>query len=178
MVREQRGQREARRNEGRRGAALGQVEDDKLADTAVRSVVQPRATDADAIASKSAGADLRAEFLEEKEAVQSIETVDIREKRLDALDSHWMDRLEVAAVLEDVLLRHPDVENIIARCLLKLARAKEDERAYLYAGDAPLPGSRTGKPTLVVQLTADTLLARERLEPLVMTTLAKARRPS
>ena len=130
------------------------------------------------IASKNAEGDVHAQFVEEKEAVQSIETVDIREKRLDALDIHWIERLEVAAALESVLGRHPGVEDVISECFLRLARAKEDERAYLHTASVSSPDEPVSKPSLVVQLTADTLLARERLEPLVMTTLAKARRPS
>lgn len=130
------------------------------------------------VASKDADAELLAEFREEKEAVAGIETIDIREKRLDALDNHWIDRLQVVAALENVLERHPRLEQVISHCFLSLARAKEDERAYLHDGDAPSPAGEAGKPALVVQLTAHTLLTRERLEPLLMTTLAKARRPS
>ncbi|GMR23970.1 MAG: hypothetical protein BMS9Abin37_2452 [Acidobacteriota bacterium] len=134
------------------------------------------------VASRGADAELRAAFLEEREAVHSIETVDIREKHLDALDSQWMDRLRVAEALESVLARHQGLEDVVSRCFLKLARAKEDEKAYLYSDNASPPGiDATGtatKPALVIQLTVDTLLASDKLEPLLMTTLARARRSS
>ena len=130
------------------------------------------------VASKSADAELQAAFVEEKEAVQSIEIVDIREKRLDALDSHWIDRFRVSAPLESVLGRQPGVADLISRCFLELARGKANERAFLLSSDARAADGALGKPSLVVQLTAATLLEREELEPLVVTTLAKARRPT
>ncbi len=130
------------------------------------------------MASRSADAELRAAFLEEREAVYTIETVDIREKRLDALDSQWMDKLRVAEAFESVLARHPGLDDFVSRCFLKLARRKEDEKAFLYTDDASLSGTDAAKPALVIQLTADTLLALDKLETLLMTTLARARRPS
>jgi hypothetical protein len=130
------------------------------------------------LAARNADVEVRAAFNEEKQAAESIETVDIREKHLDALDGHWMDRLHVAAALESVLARHRGVESVISRCFLKLARAKEHERAFLYADGRMPHGVDGGRPALVVELTPETLLAAERLESLLMTTLAKARRPS
>jgi len=132
------------------------------------------------VASRSADAELRAAFLEEREAVHSIETVDIREKHLDALDSQWMDKLHVAEALESVLARHPGLEDVVSQCFLRLARVKEDEKAYLYTDESPRPGTNATatKPALVIQLTVDTLLAMDKLEPLFTTTLARARRPS
>jgi len=130
------------------------------------------------VASRQADAALQAAFREERDAIESIETVDIREKQLDALDDHWMERLDVARPLESVLARHPGVEDIVSHCILKLARAKEDEKAFLYTDDRSPPGVDAAKPALVVQLTAHTLLAMDKLEPLLMTTLARARRPA
>ena len=130
------------------------------------------------VASRRADAELQAAFLEEREAVHSIETIDIREKHLDALDSRWMDRLRVAEALERVLARHPGLEDVVSRCFLKLARGKEDEKAFLYTDDASLSGTDAAKPAFVIQLTGDTPLALDKLEPLLMTTLARARRPS
>ena len=66
---------------------------------------------------------------------------------------------------------------------LRLAPGKKDEKAYLYTDDGPRPGIDTTatatatKPALVIQLTVDTLLAMDKLEPLLMTTLNRARRP-
>ena len=134
------------------------------------------------MASRSADPELRAAFLEEREAVHSIETVDIREQHLDALDSQWLDKLHVAEALESVLARHPGLEDVVSQCFLRLARVKEDEKAYLYTDEGPRPGTNatatTAKPSLVIQLTVDTLLAMDKLEPLFTTTLARARRPS
>lgn len=130
------------------------------------------------VASRQADAELQALFREERDAIASIETVDIREKRLDALDDHWMERLQVAAPLESVLARHPGVEDVVSHCFLRLARAKEDEKAFLYTDDRTPPGVGAAKPALIVQLTAHTLLELDKLEPLLRTTLARARRPS
>ena len=130
------------------------------------------------VAVRNADSKLQAAFRDEMEAVQSIETVDIRENRFEALDSQWMKRFRVAETLESVLARHPGVEDLVSKCFLKLARVKEDEKAFLYADEAIVPGSEAGKPALVVQLTVDTLLAVDKLEPLLRTTLARARRPS
>ncbi len=130
------------------------------------------------VASRRADAELQAAFLEEREAVHSIETVDIREKRLDALDSQWMDKLHVAEALESVFARHPGLEDVVSRCFLRLARNKDDENAYLYTDDGPRPGIDTTKPAFVIQLTVDTLLAMNKLEPLLMITLNRATRPS
>lgn len=137
------------------------------------------------IASRSADAELQAAFVAEREAVHSIETIDIREKHLDTLDSQWMEKLRVAEALESVLARHPGLEDLVSRCFLTLARAKEDEKAYLFNHEAlppdielKKPALELKKPALVIELTADTLLAKDKLEPLLVTTLARARRPS
>ncbi len=132
------------------------------------------------VASRNADPELQAVFLEEREAVQTIETIDIREKNLDALDSQWMDRLRVSEALESVLARCAGLEDMVSGCFLQLARVKDDETAYLHtddAGDAGVGGIDTKKPALVVHVTADTLLALDKLESLLTHTLARARRP-
>lgn len=128
------------------------------------------------VAAARASSKLRAAFRNEREAIQSIETVDIREKRLDALDSRWVQRLDVAESLEIVLARHPGVEDLVSACFLRFARAKEDEKAFLFDGDGAVPGGGHPKPSLVVDLTAETMLDREQLAPLIGRALAKARR--
>lgn len=130
------------------------------------------------VASRSADEEVRVAYAREQEAIQSIETVDIREKQLDALDSHWMEKLHVADAVESVLARQPGIANVVSACFLTLARAKEDERAYLYVDSDRHTGANAARPSLVIQLTAETLLAADELEPLLTTTIARARRPS
>lgn len=85
-----------------------------------------------AIASRNADAELQAAFLEEREAVDSIETIDIRERHLDALES--------------VLARHPGLDNVVSSCFVKLARAKEDEKATCTARTWKSPPSSSNSP--------------------------------
>jgi len=121
-------------------------------------------------AARRADSELRETFREEKEAVDGIEIIDIREERLDALDSHWMERFHITQRFEDVLAAYPGVEDAVAECVVKLAPSPDEERAFLYASD-PRP-----KPVLVVQLTAETLLELDRLQALVSSPLTHASR--
>ena len=54
------------------------------------------------------------------------------------------------------------------------------EEALVVTDESPRLGLATTatKPALVIQLTVDTLLAMDKLEPLLTTTLVRARRPS
>ncbi len=127
------------------------------------------------VALRGTGSEIQAEFREEMEAVQGIEIVDIREERFEALDSRWMERLRVADTFERVLASHPGIEDLVSKCLLKLARANEGEKAFL-DDDGATVGRSDEKPALVVELTVDTLLADDKLERLLSATLARARR--
>ena len=101
--------------------------------------------------------------------------MDIREGRLDALDSRWMEQFHISDSFERVLGGHPGLEDSIAECVLRLARSMGDEKAFLYASDATLKLDGR-KPVLVVQLMAETLLLIERLQELLSLPLTSARR--
>lgn len=118
------------------------------------------------VASRSADPKLRSVFQDELEAVQSIETVDIRENHFEALDSQWIERFRVAESLESVLSSRPGVAKRVSTCFLTLARNQEDERALLSEEDTE-DSSTVGKPALVVRLTVDTFLAVDKLERLL-----------
>lgn len=132
-----------------------------------------------AAAARRADAELQDAFREEKEAIDGIEIVDIREERIDALDSHWMERFRVSEPIERILAGHPGVEKAISHCELQLARSKDEERAFLYVAgpmseeDAPQSPRR---PMLVVKLMAETLLELDPLEALLTTPLVSARK--
>ena len=122
-----------------------------------------------AAAAKRANVDQREMFREERAAIDGIEIVDIREGRLDALDSRWMEQFHISDSFERVLGGHPGLEDSIAECVLR------DEKAFLYASDATLKLDGR-KPVLVVQLMAETLLSIERLQELLSLPLTSARR--
>ncbi len=128
-----------------------------------------------AAAARTANADDREVFREEKAAIDGIEIVDIREERLNALDTRWMEQFHISDSFERVLGRHPGLEDSISECVLRLARSTEDEKAFLYASDATLKRDDR-KPVLVVQLMARSLLSIERLQELLALPLTNARR--
>lgn len=125
------------------------------------------------VAARDADPDLRAAFQEEVEAVQSIETVDIRENHFEALDGHWMERLRVAESLESALARHSGVEQRVSACFLVLARNVGDEKAFFSDADAAT-STPAEKPALVVHVTVATLFAIDKLELLLATALGRA----
>lgn len=127
-----------------------------------------------AAAAGRASVDEREMFREEKAAIDGIEIVDIREGRLDALDSRWMEQFHISDSFERVLGGHPGLEDAISECVLRLARSMEDEKAFLYASDATLKRDG-GRPVLVVQLMAESLLSIERLQELLSLPLTSAR---
>ena len=128
-----------------------------------------------AAAAKRANVDEREMFREEKAAIDGIEIVDIREGRLDALDTRWMEQFHVSDSFERVLGDHPGLEDSISECVIRLARSMEDEKAFLYTSNATLKRDG-GRPVLVVQLMAESLLSIERLQELLSLPLTSARR--
>lgn len=128
------------------------------------------------VASRIASSELRAQFRDEKEAIHTVETVDIRETRLDAFDRRWMNHFGVIDNLESVLVGQPQVEDLVSTFSLRLARTQNDEKAFLYQHDETVPSNDGYKSVLVVQITAETLLDREKLASLVRRALVKAKR--
>ena len=59
--------------------------------------------------------------------------------------------------------------------MIRLARSLEDEKAFLYTSNATLKRDG-GRPVLVVQLMAESLLSIERLQELLSLSLTSARR--
>lgn len=128
------------------------------------------------VASHDAKAEVRSQFRDEKDAIDTIETVDIRETRVDAFDRRWMNHFGVIDNLERVLVGHPGIEGLVSACSLSLARTDNDEKAFLYQPDEAVSGDDGAEPVLVVRITAETLLEREKLASLVRRALVKAKR--
>lgn len=112
-------------------------------------------------ASKSAGKTLRQEFLDEREAIGSIEIVDIREESFRDLDVHWAKRLRIADPLFEVVREVPALGDRISRCAVQRVGPSAPESAVLRQG--------VGDPLSILSLTvkAETLLSRDRLRELV-----------
>lgn len=116
-------------------------------------------------ASKSAGKALRQEFLDEREAIGSIEIVDIREESFRDLDVHWAKRLGIAAPLFEVVREVPALGGRISRCAVQRVGPSAAESAVLRQGE--------GNPLSILSLTvkAETLFSRDRLRDLVRAAL-------
>jgi hypothetical protein len=114
-------------------------------------------------ASKSAGKDLRQEFLEERETIGSIEIVDIREESFRDLDMHWIKRLRIAAPLFEVVREAQARGDRISRCAVQRVASTAEESAVLHP--------REGDLSLTVK--AETLFSRERLRELVRAALGQ-----
>lgn len=114
-------------------------------------------------ASRMASEDLRGQFHEEREAIASIEIVDIREQSFRDLDAHWMARFGVIDALRSVVEENP-LSRRVAGLLLERSPAPLQERAWLEPSREGLP-----LPSLVVSLRAETLLSRDRLRDLLET---------
>jgi hypothetical protein len=113
-------------------------------------------------ASRMAPEALRRQYLEERDAVATIEIVDIREESFRDLDAHWMERFGVADALRSVLDESHPLSARVAGCVLSRARHPVEERARLEARGE-------GLPVLAVSLRAETLLSPSRLRDLLET---------
>jgi hypothetical protein len=112
-------------------------------------------------ASKSAGKTLRQEFLNEREAIGSIEIVDIREESFRDLDVHWAKRLRIADPLFEVVRELPDLGGRISRCAVHRVGPSASETAVLRRGEGD------PRSTLSLTVKAETLFSRDRLRQLV-----------
>jgi hypothetical protein len=112
-------------------------------------------------ASKSAGKALRQEFLDEREAIGSIEIVDIREESFRDLDLHWAKRLRIADPLFEVVREVPALGERISRCAVERVGPSAAESAVLRRDE--------GDPLSILSLSvkAETLFSRDRLRELV-----------
>jgi hypothetical protein len=113
-------------------------------------------------AASMASDDLRRQYLEEREAIASIEIVDIREQSFRELDAHWMDRFGVLDRLRSLVEENLPLSKRVEGFVLERTRNSNEERAWLEP-------SRGGEPMLVVSLTAETLLFSDRLQDLLET---------
>jgi hypothetical protein len=113
-------------------------------------------------ASRMASDELRSEYREEREAIASIEIVDIREQSFRDLDAHWIDRFGVIDALRSLVDEEHPLSKRVSGFLLEGTRDPLNERAWVEPG-------RDGLPLLVVSLKAETLLSLHRLRDLLET---------
>jgi hypothetical protein len=107
------------------------------------------------LASQSAPEALRRQFLDERDAVSSIEIVDIREESFRRLDSTWAVRLGIGDALRDLLIENGPSNGGISGCVVRRVLADAEEGARLDAG------------VLYLALRVDTFLSRARLREIV-----------
>jgi hypothetical protein len=107
------------------------------------------------LASQSAPEPLRKQFLDERDAVSSIEIVDIREESFRRLDSAWAVRLGIGDALRDLLIEKAPTNGGIQGCVVKRVLADAEE------------GARLDDDVLYLALRVDTFLSRARLREIV-----------
>lgn len=113
-------------------------------------------------ASRAAPESLRRQYLEEREAIATIEIVDIREEGFRDLDARWMKRFGVIEALRSVLdEKHPLAESVTG-CRFERARGGVEEEVRLESREGSLP-------VLAVSLRAETLVSPDRLRHLLET---------
>jgi hypothetical protein len=113
-------------------------------------------------ASRAAPEFLRQQYLEERDAIASVEIVDIREEGFRDLDVRWMERFGVIEALRAALDESHPLAKSVSGCVLERARAPLEERARLEP-------SKEGLPVLAVSLRGETLLSPDRLRDLLET---------
>jgi hypothetical protein len=107
------------------------------------------------LASQSAPDSLRKQYREERDAISSIEIVDIREESFRQLDAAWVERLRIGDPLRNLLVEKAAPNGGIQGCMVKRVRADVDEGASL------------DDDVLYLALRAETLLSLERLREIV-----------
>jgi len=112
-------------------------------------------------ASREAGDSLREEYVQEREAVSGIETVDIREASERELDARWVERLELLNPLRRALIEVPALRDAVAGCVLYAARQASEEGMLLEPDGHPASG------VLTLRLAPETLLSLAALRRLL-----------
>lgn len=112
-------------------------------------------------AAQSAPEELRRQFLEERDAVNSIEIVDIREESFRRLDARWAERLRLASPLLEALTEPHGLPGRISGCIVERVRADADEKATLR------PDVDGVRQILRLTVRVDTVLSRDRLRDLL-----------
>ena len=107
------------------------------------------------LAAGSASEQERRAYLEEREAISGIETVDIREDAFLSFDARWIDRF---GILEAILTSISE-EMPIAGCSLHRVRTREEERSYI--------DIVRGQRVLMIYAMVPTLLSRPALRTLL-----------
>ncbi|MGH9321543.1 MAG: hypothetical protein ACRD21_10940 [Vicinamibacteria bacterium] len=116
-------------------------------------------------AARSAEPSLRQEFLDDREAIGSIEIVDIREQGYRDLDARWAKRFRLSEPLIEALDDCGALSDGFSGCIIEKARVGTGEAAELRLdGDG---GSRV----LHITVKPETLLSRMRLRELVQKVL-------
>jgi hypothetical protein len=116
-------------------------------------------------AARSAAPELRKRYHEEREAIGSIEIVDIREERFRQLDSQWAERFRIDASLSTVLNELEGLAQRISGCVLHRVRVDSDEGASLEANETDV------LPVIYLRLKAESLFSLERLREIVQSAL-------
>lgn len=112
-------------------------------------------------AAQSAPEELRRQFLEEREAVNSIEIVDIREESFRLLDARWAERLRLGGPLLEAVGERVGLSERISGCVVERVRADADEKATLR------PDGDGVRQILRLTVKLDTVLSRSRLSDLL-----------
>jgi hypothetical protein len=112
-------------------------------------------------ASRSAPETLRKQFLEERDAVSTIEIVDIREEHFRQLDARWAERLGIGEPLLGALRERGAKADRISGCVVQRVRAGAEEGAMLQ------PAEDGGRDVLCLAVRVDTVLSRDRLSNLL-----------
>lgn len=107
------------------------------------------------LASESAPESLRKQFLEEREAISTIENVDIQEDSFRRLDAAWAERLGIGDALRDLLKEKDATNGGIRECVVRRVLADVEEWARVEEG------------VLYLALRADSLLSPDRLREIV-----------
>lgn len=109
------------------------------------------------VASRSAAPAVRQQYLADKEAIASIEIVDIREERFRQLDSQWAERFRLVEPLSGALEQLDGLSRGVSGCVLDRVRAAGEEGAALE------PSTEGNGAVLYLRLKAESLLSGERL---------------
>jgi hypothetical protein len=113
------------------------------------------------LASERAPSVERARFVQEREAIAGIETVDIREQCFRDSDTRWVGVFGIAKPLELLLRGAPNLADEISGCVLQRVRTKTEERAVL------APSSEHARSVLMLSLRPETVLDEKRLSDLL-----------
>lgn len=114
-----------------------------------------------AAAAREAPPELRREYEQDRDAVESIETVDIREASVRNLDAHWVERFGALDPLRTALIEERKLGETVSGCVLFYTRYPGKEGMLLEPEGLPAGG------VLSLRLSPETLLSLPRLRQLL-----------